>query len=206
MVTVRLPLTQVCGLAVLAVAALLTYKLSSSPFTAARRVAAPSLVLQPCAALPTADERLFGPPLPRVRLDDETPKFEPAAYRRYYPDAAAADPASGPDDNASAGAHYLEVGRTAGRVPVRLRVLFSYEASAGHHAEVIFGGLCNQMYSHIGMLTLALHMGAEPVRCQLGLGSRFSLGIVSRLASASVTTVCRAPTVRPTCSSPSQGS
>jgi len=32
------------------------------------------------APVPPAAERLFGPPLRRIRLDDQTPDFEPEAY------------------------------------------------------------------------------------------------------------------------------
>ena len=44
----------------------------------------------------------------------------------------------------------------------RLRVVMSYQA-AGLEAK-LYGGLCNQIYVHVGMLTVAAHMGAEAVR------------------------------------------
>ena len=51
-------------------------------------------------------------------------------------------------------------------MPGRLRVLLSYEAAAGLEGAK-FGGLCNQIYSHVGMLAVGLHMGAEVVRRSL---------------------------------------
>ncbi len=37
------------------------------------------------APVPPAAQRLFGPPLRRVRLDDQTLDFEPEAYARCFP-------------------------------------------------------------------------------------------------------------------------
>ena len=62
-------------------------------------------------------------------------------------------------------AHYITYGRHEHRVPQRLRVVASYEAAAGLDGNIVFGGLCNQIYSHIGMLSVAMQMGAEVVRC-----------------------------------------
>jgi hypothetical protein len=79
--------------------------------------------------------------------------------RRYYPDVGN----STADGQAM---HYLSEGRRMNRVPGRLRVLLSYEAAAGL-ADAKYGGLCNQIYSHVGMLAVGLHMGAEVVRRRL---------------------------------------
>ena len=62
-------------------------------------------------------------------------------------------------------AHYTSEGRRMKRVPHRLRVVMFYEAGAGLEAAG-FGGLCNQIYSHVGMLAVGLHMGAEVVCCR----------------------------------------
>ncbi len=45
-----------------------------------------------------------------------------------------------------------------------LRHTCSYEAASGWDLSVLFGGLCNQIYSHIGMLALTVELGAEAVR------------------------------------------
>ena len=37
------------------------------------------------APVPPVEERLFGPPLRRIRLDDQTPEFEPEAYAMCVP-------------------------------------------------------------------------------------------------------------------------
>ena len=44
----------------------------------------------------------------------------------------------------------------------RLRVVMSYQA-AGLEPK-LYGGLCNQIYVHVGMLSVAARMGAEAVR------------------------------------------
>ena len=47
----------------------------------------------------------------------------------------------------------------------RLRVVLSYEPGSGYSGDMaaIFGGLCNQLYVHVGMLALALQSGSEVV-------------------------------------------
>ena len=40
----------------------------------------------------------------------------------------------------------------------------TYEAAAGRDAKIMYGGLCNQMYTHVGMLAVLLQLGAEVVR------------------------------------------
>ena len=79
--------------------------------------------------------------------------------RRYYPDVSG-------DSDEKLAQHYLSGGRSAQRVGQRMRVIMSYEAAAGvgGNKSALFGGLCNQIYSHVGMLSLALQMGAEMVR------------------------------------------
>ena len=62
-------------------------------------------------------------------------------------------------------AHYLAYGVHEGRVARRLRVVATYEASAGRDPTTLYGGLCNQIYSHVGMLAVLLQLGAEVVRC-----------------------------------------
>ena len=59
--------------------------------------------------LPHPDQRLFGPPLRRVPLDNLTSDFEPEAYRRYYPDLVNST-------DAQLAEHYLSVGRSQDRV------------------------------------------------------------------------------------------
>ena len=49
-------------------------------------------------------------------------------------------------------------------VPRRLRLVFAYDAAGGMDMSVVYGGLCNQIYSHVGMLALAVQLGAEVVR------------------------------------------
>ena len=83
---------------------------------------------------------------------------------RYNPDVPS-------ESEHSLAAHYVAFGQHEGRVPQRLRVVASYEAAAGLDAGIVFGGLCNQIYSHIGMLSIALQMGAEVVRVKLCLDS-----------------------------------
>ena len=48
----------------------------------------------------------------------------------------------------------------------RLRVVLSYEPGAGFAGPMAasFGGLCNQLYTHVGMLGLALQSGSDVVR------------------------------------------
>ena len=80
--------------------------------------------------------------------------------RRNYPkiaDVCQTDPALAE--------HYLQHGLQEHRVPQRLRVVATYVAAAGLDTNVVFGGLCNQIYSHVTMLALALQLGAEVVRC-----------------------------------------
>ena len=74
---------------------------------------------------------------------------------RYYPDHRTLD------DDALA-AHHLQAGRKNHRVAQRLRVVMSYQA-AGLEPK-LYGGLCNQIYVHVGMLAVAARMGAEAVR------------------------------------------
>ena len=62
------------------------------------------------------------------------------------------------------GPHYKLFGHPEGRVAQRIRVVATYEAAAGRDPANRYGGLCNQIYSHIGMLAVLLHMGAEVVR------------------------------------------
>ena len=81
-------------------------------------------------------------------------------FRRYYPDISNGTDAT--DDDLVA--HYLSHGRAEHRVPQRLRVVGTYEAGAGLAYNIKFGGLCNQMYSHVGMMSVLLQMGAEVVR------------------------------------------
>ncbi len=52
------------------------------------------------------------------------------------------------------------------RIYQRLRVIASYEPGAGFSGPMagVFGGLCNQIYTHVGMLAVALHSGCEVVR------------------------------------------
>jgi hypothetical protein len=78
---------------------------------------------------------------------------------RYYPEIGSVS------DEALA-QHYLSGAPRAQRVGQRLRVVLSYEAAAGvgGNKSALFGGLCNQIYSHVGMLSLAVQMGAEVVR------------------------------------------
>ena len=64
---------------------------------------------QPPDGLPLPDQRLFGPPLRQVPLDNSTLDFEPEAYRHYYADVAGFS-------NAQLAAHYLELGRPQNRV------------------------------------------------------------------------------------------
>jgi len=75
--------------------------------------------------------------------------------RRYYPDLGNLT------DDALA-AHYLKAGRKSHCVAQRLRVVMSYQA-AGLEPK-LYGGLCNQIYVHVGMLSVAARMGAEAVR------------------------------------------
>ena len=105
--------------------------------------------------LPAASRR-FGAPLPAVLLDLRTPAFEPAAYAALYPDM-------GNLTTAGLAAHFLTAGRGQHRVPRRLRLLFAYDAAGGMDLSVVYGGLCNQIYSHVGMLALAIQLGAEVV-------------------------------------------
>ena len=70
--------------------------------------------------------------------------------RRYYP---------GTDNVSEVKQAGLEPGP-----PQRLRVVATYEAAAGLATNIAFGGLCNQIYSHVNMLAVLLHMGAELVR------------------------------------------
>jgi hypothetical protein len=79
---------------------------------------------------------------------------------RYYPDVDNGTDAT--DDDLAA--HYLSRGRAENRVSQRLRVVGTYEAGAGLALDIKFGGLCNQMYTHVGMLSVLLQMGAEVVR------------------------------------------
>ena len=52
------------------------------------------------------------------------------------------------------------------RVYQRLRVVLSYEPGAGLAGPMAdkFGGLCNQIYSHVSILSVALYSGCEVVR------------------------------------------
>ena len=67
-------------------------------------------------------------------------------------------------DDAQA-AHYIANGIAECRVARRLRVVATYEAAAGRDLTVLYGGLCNQLYSHVDMLAVLTLMGAEVVRC-----------------------------------------
>ena len=170
----------------------------------------------PSTAVPPAEERLFGAPLERLRLNDTSVHFEPDAYRRYmvYCGAllhGAASPACvqpqlprshrhcasrcaqshesltpHEDHRGQCGArvrapcrhngdlvhmtddaraaHYVANGIAESRVARRLRVVATYEAAAGRDLTVLFGGLCNQLYSHVDMLAVLTLMGAEVVR------------------------------------------
>ncbi len=40
----------------------------------------------------------------------------------------------------------------------------TYEAAAGRDLKILYGGLCNQIYTHVGMLAVLLQLGAEVVR------------------------------------------
>ena len=81
-------------------------------------------------------------------------------------------------------AHYAAFGRHEHRVPQRLRVVASYEAAAGDGAGVGLGGLGKQLYSHVGMLSVAVQMGAEVVRlCRAGTRPRPSPRSRSRPAT-----------------------
>ena len=56
------------------------------------------------------------------------------------------------------------------RGPQRLRVVATYEAAAGRDPKILYGGLCNQIYTHVGMLAVLLQLGAEVVsagRCDM---------------------------------------
>ncbi len=64
-------------------------------------------------------------------------------------------------------AHYIANGIAEHRVARRLRVVAAYEAAAGRDLTVLYGGLCNQLYSHVDMLAVLILMGAEVVRCLL---------------------------------------
>ena len=88
--------------------------------------------------------------------------------RRYYSDV------SDTDGNDAAAQHYLSDGRQRHRVTRRLRVILSYEEAAGIGGDKksLFGGLCNQIYSHVGMLALALQMGAEVVSMLCAVAAR----------------------------------
>ena len=65
---------------------------------------------------PSAARRLFGPPLPTVRLDEATPAFEPAAYTAYYGDMRNMT-------DQQLAAHFLANGRKERRVYRRLRLI-----------------------------------------------------------------------------------
>ena len=51
-------------------------------------------------------------------------------------------------------------------VAQRLRVVATYEAAAGRDLKILYGGLCNQIYTHVGMLAVLLQLGAEVVRAR----------------------------------------
>ena len=88
--------------------------------------------------------------------------------RRYYPDIG-----NGTDVSDSALVeHYLAHGRAENRVSQRLRVVGTYEAGAGLAETIMFGGLCNQIYSHVPMLSVLLQMGVEVVRLALSLTAK----------------------------------
>ena len=123
---------------------------------AAAEAAARTGTPQASPFLPAASRR-FGAPLPAVHLDAGTPAFEPAAYAALYPDLGNLT-----DDGLAV--HFLLAGRGQHRVPRRLRLLFAYDAAGGMDLSVVYGGLCNQIYSHVGMLALAIQLGAEVVR------------------------------------------
>ena len=76
---------------------------------------------------------------------------------RYYGDLAEMK-------NDALAAHYKAYGLRENRTAQRLRVVATYEAAAGRDLTVLYGGLCNQIYSHVGMLAVLLKMGAEVVR------------------------------------------
>ena len=76
---------------------------------------------------------------------------------RYYGDLARLK------DDALA-EHYNDYGAPENRVAQRLRVVATYEAAAGRDPTIQYGGLCNQIYSHVAMLAVLVHMGAEVVR------------------------------------------
>ena len=67
--------------------------------------------------------------------------------------------------------------RFARRIYQRLRVIASYEPGAGFSGPMasVFGGLCNQIYTHVGMLAVALHCGCEVVRALLNYGFGYGL-------------------------------
>ena len=58
----------------------------------------------------------------------------------------------------------LASGYIPDRVAQRLRVVATYEAASGRDPKILYGGLCNQIYSHVGMLAVLLQLGAEVVR------------------------------------------
>ena len=62
------------------------------------------------------------------------------------------------------------------RVYQRLRVVLSYEPGAGYKGPMAskFGGLCNQIYAHVGMLTVALYSGCEVVSATCLVTERLS--------------------------------
>ena len=71
-----------CALAAIAATTLVAYWASHDlPISLRLRPAERSVSGAP---LPPALERLFGPPLRRIFIDEQTPEFEPEAYARYY--------------------------------------------------------------------------------------------------------------------------
>ena len=60
--------------------------------------------------------------------------------------------------------HYHKYGYAERRIPTRLRVVITHDATALLDAETAHDRLSDQMYSLIALLALAMHTGAEAVR------------------------------------------
>ena len=79
------------------------------------------------------------------------------------------------------------------RVFRRLRVVLSYEPGAGFAGPMAatFGGLCNQLYTHVGMLALALQSGSNVV-CASHALLRTIVGATDRIPGRAENSICMA--------------
>jgi len=99
------------GIAALTATALVAYwsRHDLLPISLLRLRPAPARVVVAGAPLPPAQERLFGPPLRRIGLDDQTPDFEPEAYAMCVLQRITADHIFCSDSQTPQGPHTVQV-------------------------------------------------------------------------------------------------